>query len=143
MVFSPYVRESGFRDAARFCLWNRGWNLQSGTILLGEFGIQRFGIRNTTQGIKNPTNDWNSGSMFHCQSESHVYVVVNAFSSANSGCKEMFSLTYILQKAVSSVELNFCGSCCLAVETCEIFLDFLQGYYGHNAKLGASSVMPA
>ena len=83
MVFSPSVTESGFRDPGSFCL-----------SILGESEIRNSGVWNpkTTQGIKNPTNDWNPGSMFHCQSESHVGV--NAFSSENSGCKEMFSLTF-------------------------------------------------
>ena len=30
-----------------------------------EFGILGFGIRNTAQGIRNPTNDWNPESKFH------------------------------------------------------------------------------
>ena len=29
-----------------------------------ESGILGFGIRNTAQGIRNPTNDWNQGSQF-------------------------------------------------------------------------------
>lgn len=80
--FSPSVRDLDFGIREVFAY------------LLGESAIRNSGVWNpkTTQGIKNPTNDWNPGSMFHCQSESHVGV--NAFSSANSGCKEMFSLAF-------------------------------------------------
>ena len=60
---SPSVRESRF--------WNPGnlhsWNLESGNILLMESGILGFGIRNTAQGIWNPTNYWNSESKFYWQ----------------------------------------------------------------------------
>ena len=39
--------------------------LQSGKILLAESGILGFGIRNSAQGIWNPTDDWNPESQFH------------------------------------------------------------------------------
>ena len=32
-----------------------------------ESGILGFGIRNTAQGIRNPTNDWNPESNFYCE----------------------------------------------------------------------------
>ena len=32
-----------------------------------KFEIQEFGIRNTAQGIRNPTNDWNPESKFLSQ----------------------------------------------------------------------------
>ena len=38
---------------------------ESGKFLLVECGILGFGIRNTAQGIRNHTNDWNSKSKFH------------------------------------------------------------------------------
>ena len=42
------------------------WIPESGKILLAESWIIGFGIRNTTQGIRNPTtNDWNPESKFH------------------------------------------------------------------------------
>ena len=47
------MRESGFWNQGNFCLWN----LESGKILLAEFKILGFGIRNTAQGIRNSTND--------------------------------------------------------------------------------------
>ena len=34
-------------------------NLEFGKVLLVESGILGFGIRNSAQGIRNPTNDWN------------------------------------------------------------------------------------
>ena len=34
-------------------------NLECRKILLVESGIPGFGMRNTSQGIRNPTNDWN------------------------------------------------------------------------------------
>ena len=43
----PRVRKSGFRIP------------ECRKILLVEFGIPGFGMRNTSQGIRNPTNDWN------------------------------------------------------------------------------------
>ena len=33
--------------------------------MLVEYGILGFGIRNTAQGIQNPTNDWNPEFKFH------------------------------------------------------------------------------
>ena len=35
--------------------------------LLVESGILGFGIRNTAQGVRNPTNDWNPEFKFHWQ----------------------------------------------------------------------------
>ena len=40
---------------------------RSGKFLLVESGILVFGIRNTAQGIQNPTNHWNSESKSHWQ----------------------------------------------------------------------------
>ena len=34
-------------------------------IVLVEYGILGFGIQNTAQGIRNPTNDWNPEFKFH------------------------------------------------------------------------------
>ena len=39
--------------------------LEPGKFPLVESGILGFGIRNTAQGIRNPTNDWNPDSKFH------------------------------------------------------------------------------
>ena len=54
-IFLPHVREYGFRnpEVRYFCLWNP----KSGKILLVESGIIGFGIRNTAQKIRNPTNN--------------------------------------------------------------------------------------
>ena len=38
---------------------------ESGKFLLVKSGILGFGIRNTAQGIQNPSNDWNPESKFH------------------------------------------------------------------------------
>ena len=35
--------------------------------LFREWGIMSFGMRNTAQGIRNPTKDWNTGSKFNRQ----------------------------------------------------------------------------
>ena len=43
------------------------WIPESGNFLLVEFGILGLGIRNTAQGIRNPTNDCNPESKFHWQ----------------------------------------------------------------------------
>ena len=53
--FLAHVREYGFRnpEVRHFCLWNP----KSGKILLAESGIIGFGIRNTAQKIRNPTNN--------------------------------------------------------------------------------------
>ena len=40
---------------------------ESGKILLVESGILDFVIRKTAQGIRDPTDDWNSESKFHWQ----------------------------------------------------------------------------
>ena len=58
-----HVRESGFQNPGIFCLWNP----ESGNFLLVESGILGLGIRNTAQGIRNPTNDCNPESKFHWQ----------------------------------------------------------------------------
>ena len=62
-VESVHVRKSGFQNPGIFCLWNP----ESGNVLLVEFGILGFGIRNTVQGIRNPTDDCNPESKFHWQ----------------------------------------------------------------------------
>ena len=72
---SPLVRESGFPNPGKFCLWNREfWALESG-IQLKEFRIplrigiqnpsstdedwnQLSGIRNPRRGIQNPRLSW-------------------------------------------------------------------------------------
>ena len=56
IVFLPHVRESR----------------RSGTFLLVESGITDFGIRNTAQGIRNLTNDWNPESST-CDPESPTW----------------------------------------------------------------------
>ena len=43
------------------------WNPDFERILLVEFEILGFRIRNTAQGIRNPTKDWNPESKFHWQ----------------------------------------------------------------------------
>lgn len=62
-VESVHVRKSGFQNPGIFFLWNP----ESGNVLLVEFGILGFGIRNTVQGIRNPTDDCNPESRFHWQ----------------------------------------------------------------------------
>ena len=47
---SPYLRESGFRNPRKFCLWNQ----ESRKFLFVESEILGFGKRNTAQGIRNP-----------------------------------------------------------------------------------------
>ena len=49
-----YEEESGFLNLGNFCLRNPE-----------SRKIQYREIRNTAQGIRNPTNDWNSESTFH------------------------------------------------------------------------------
>ena len=39
--------------------------LEGGKFLLVESGVLGFKIRNTAQGIQNPTNHWNPESKFH------------------------------------------------------------------------------
>ena len=50
---SPHIKESGFQNPGNFHL--------------GESGILGFLCQNTTQGIRNPSNDWNPESKFHRQ----------------------------------------------------------------------------
>ena len=57
---SPHVRESGLESDKILLLESWIWE-----ILLLESGILGSGIRNTAQGIRNPTNDWNPESKFH------------------------------------------------------------------------------
>ena len=58
LIISPYVGESGFQNQGIFCLYESG--LREKFVL--ESGILGFGIRNTAQGIRNPTDDWNPKS---------------------------------------------------------------------------------
>ena len=57
----PHLRESEFRNPGNFC----SWNPESGKILLLESGILGLGPRNTAQGIRNPTKDWNLESKLY------------------------------------------------------------------------------
>ena len=61
-VSSPHVRESGFRNPGNFYIQNP----ESWKFLLVESGILGLGIRNTAVRIRNPTNNWNPESKFHC-----------------------------------------------------------------------------
>ena len=47
---SPHLRNSGFRNPRKFCLWNP----ESRKLLFVELEILGFGKRNTAQGIRNP-----------------------------------------------------------------------------------------
>ena len=58
--FSPQIR---YQNPWNFCLWN----LEAQKILLLASGILGFGIRNTAQRIRNPSNDWNPESNFYWQ----------------------------------------------------------------------------
>ena len=53
---SPHVVKSGFRNARNFYVLNS----ESEIFLLVGSGILGFGIRNTAQGVRNPTNDLES-----------------------------------------------------------------------------------
>ena len=55
--------EFGLRYPGNFCLCLGIWKICAFGIL--EIGILVFGIRNSAQGIRNPTNDWNPESRFH------------------------------------------------------------------------------
>ena len=59
-LFLTYVRECGFR---KFLLLEPG--IQKFVLL--KSGILGFGIRNTAQRIRNPSNDWNPESKFQWQ----------------------------------------------------------------------------
>ena len=48
------------------------WNLESEKCLLVEYGFLGFEIRNTAQGIRNPTNELSQESKFHWQKESGI-----------------------------------------------------------------------
>ena len=60
-VLSPHERESRFQNPGIPHLWNP----ESGKILLEKSEILVFGIRNTAQGIRSPTEDGNLESKFH------------------------------------------------------------------------------
>ena len=56
------VREVGFRNVGKG--FDCGIRNPGKFVLLGST-ILIFQFRNTTQGIRDPTNDWNPGSRFH------------------------------------------------------------------------------
>ena len=62
-IGSLHVRKSGLRNPSSLFLWNPA----SGKNFLLEFGILGFGIRNTAQGIQNPTNNKHLESIIHWQ----------------------------------------------------------------------------
>ena len=47
----PEMFACGIRNLGKFCSWN-----------IKKSAILGFGMRNTAQGIRNPTNDWNPES---------------------------------------------------------------------------------
>ena len=53
LIISPHVGESGFQNLGNFCFYESG--LREKFVL--ESGILGFRIRNTAQGIRNPTDD--------------------------------------------------------------------------------------
>ena len=53
----------GILNPGKVCLWNP----ESGKSLLVASRILEFGIRNTAQGIRSPTNDWNPQSKCNWQ----------------------------------------------------------------------------
>ena len=61
ICISSHERESGFKTPAIFCKWNP----DSRKILPVESGILGLGIRNTAQGIRNLSNDWDPEYKFH------------------------------------------------------------------------------
>ena len=68
---TPAFSSSTFHDSPKMesllAGYNRSHFRESGNVLLVESGILGFGIRNTAQEIRNPTNDWNTGSKFNRQ----------------------------------------------------------------------------
>ena len=62
-IGSLHVRKSGLRNPSSLFLWNP----DSGKNFLLEFGILGFGVRNTAQGIQNPTNNKHLESIIHWQ----------------------------------------------------------------------------
>ena len=50
---------------SRFALCKGVWVPESGKFWLVKAGILGFGIQNTAQGIRNPTEEWNPESKFH------------------------------------------------------------------------------
>ena len=58
-----FSRQITYRNPWNFCLWN----LEAQKIFLLASGILGFGIRNTAQRIRNPSNDWNPESNFYWQ----------------------------------------------------------------------------
>ena len=59
----PHVRESGSCNPRNVSLWNPEYK----KIFLVESGILGFGFRNTVQGIRYPTKNWNPESKLHWQ----------------------------------------------------------------------------
>ena len=60
-IKSPHVREYGLRNPRNFGWWNPEARKKE----FVKSGILGFGIRNTAQGIRNPSNDCNPESKFH------------------------------------------------------------------------------
>ena len=104
---SHNVRESGFRNQWNFCLWNPEI---SEIVLLVDSGILGHGIRNTAQGIRNPTDDWYPESKFHWQRRGKRYLesrIQNCLGYHHMGrfsCKwfARFCIKEMLEKALGS-----------------------------------------
>ena len=76
--------------------------------LLVEAGILGFGIRNTSQAIRNPTNDWNPESKFHWQRlESSIQECLGfPVGLYNQSNRESLAYTAISRKVVRRRERN-------------------------------------
>ena len=63
-ISSPFglpkcIREYELRNQGNLCLWYRNPGI------FVESGFLSFGIQNSTQGIRNPANNWNPEYKFH------------------------------------------------------------------------------
>ena len=79
-----------------------------------EWDILGFGIRDTAQGIRNPTNDWNPEFKFHLQElESSTW---NQESTAwNPESKTVLDLLIWGDTEHFKMRINYIFSCCIGV----------------------------
>ena len=73
---------------------------ESMEFLFVESGILGFGIRNTAQGIRNPANDWNPESKFHCLRifESSIWNPESKTVLVSLYMRQMFRFVHVVRK---------------------------------------------
>ena len=121
---------------------------ESGTILLRESEILCFGIRNSPQGIPNPTNDWNPES----SSTDKYWNSVPGIRNPQRGIQNprlsripLHGAKHRKKQSLWNKNLFLLAHKCSYEATTETFQNFVKGYiYSYNipTKLTVGALIP-